>query len=811
MRQNKRRAFIIISVLLMLAMMPFALAEAPPPVEGDATNGNALQVTDPSAVNGSTDPNANGVPGTSEGSNTDPATPQLPTPEGESTEPKVEGEDAAAKEGEGAAAAAAPAALMMAAPAAAAVSAEAAANYIYATVQTGVNGLSATLYSQASVSSSGLGNYVNGTSVRVYEKASTFSLVGVNERVGYMLTQVLDFGSGSGSQGSSTSYAYALLPYNATYLPMYEQATTSSNVLVQLKAGDQVEVLRYGSSFTQVRASNKTGYVQAQYLTSTPGTNSPSTGSIAYVVSPPFSDYLSLYEYDSTGAKVLAVYPADTQVTVLSKSGSFSYVDINGKRGYMLSQYLSATKGSGSTSNPDDAYYAYVQAPSGSSWLALHAEPSTTSSQLTQYTAGTRVKVLYQLNSTWSYVEVGSLKGYMLSQYLTSNNPGGSSSAITQATVVVPAGAVGVHLYSAESTGSTPLATYSDGTRVSVLQANSEWCHVQINSVLGYMQTSCLRLDSNDYSGSMYYMYVSVPSGSMNIPMYAQASTNSRQLGTLSNAAKVRLLNQTANWSLVEISNTQGYVLTQYLTSNASGNTSYATSATVNNSNPRDKLNLRASATTASTSLGRYSNGTAVTILEYGNEWCHVQVSGKTGYMMTRYLALKSGGSTPGGTNPGGTYPGGTYPGGTNPGTNPGTITGYAVVANKNASSLLHLRERDSTASRSLGMYPNGTQVSLLQQGSTWCYVQVAGKTGYMYTANLSISRQPSVTQPPSSTTAYVNAKALLMYTEPDIYSRGIRAYSLGTVVKILTQGSEWCYVEIDSQRGYMLTQYLSR
>lgn len=64
--------------------------------------------------------------------------------------------------------------------------------------------------------------------------------------------------------------------------------------------------------------------------------------------------------------------------------------------------------------------------------------------------------------------------------------------------------------------------------------------------------------------------------------------------------------------------------------------------ATPNNSNPEDRLHLRARPDKGSESLGKYYNGTPVEVLEKGKEWTRVRVGQTTGYMMTDYLAFGS-------------------------------------------------------------------------------------------------------------------------------------------------------------------------
>lgn len=62
--------------------------------------------------------------------------------------------------------------------------------------------------------------------------------------------------------------------------------------------------------------------------------------------------------------------------------------------------------------------------------------------------------------------------------------------------------------------------------------------------------------------------------------------------------------------------------------------------AAVNNPNPADRLHLREKADRGSRSFGKYYNGTPVEVLQKGETWTRVRIQGRTGWMMTRYLAF---------------------------------------------------------------------------------------------------------------------------------------------------------------------------
>ncbi len=64
------------------------------------------------------------------------------------------------------------------------------------------------------------------------------------------------------------------------------------------------------------------------------------------------------------------------------------------------------------------------------------------------------------------------------------------------------------------------------------------------------------------------------------------------------------------------------------------------TQAVVANRNVADRLILRETASSSGKILGRFYTGTPVTVLEKGEEFCHVKIGGLEGYMMTVYLAF---------------------------------------------------------------------------------------------------------------------------------------------------------------------------
>lgn len=129
-------------------------------------------------------------------------------------------------------------------------------------------------------------------------------------------------------------------------------------------------------------------------------------------------------------------------------------------------------------------------------------------------------------------------------------------------------------------------------------------------------------------------------------------------------------------------------------------------------------LRLYPSSDTSSTILGKYRNGTKVTIINTNNKyWYRVKTpDGKYGYMYKTYL------STP--------FDDGSSSGGS------GSIgTGYRYI--KSGIGYVNMRKNASVNSRLLDQLAGGTRVYVLSSGATWSRVRYNGTLGWIKTRYL--------------------------------------------------------------------------
>ena len=274
------------------------------------------------------------------------------------------------------------------------------------------------------------------------------------------------------------------------------------------------------------------------------------------------------------------------------------------------------------------------------------------------------------------------------------------------------------------------------------------------------------------------------------------------------------------------------------------------TACVVNNPNPADRLHLRSVPRTDAASLGKYYNGTPVTVLADDNSgWVKVRIGedagGAEGYIQKRYLAV---GDDCASVKPAFPLYQATSSGWDlysfprvydNAGRTFGVEnievlgvaenwwhvrirehTGYlradalAIVSNPNPDDRLSLHEKPQTGAAALGEYYNGTivrLVSIYQNG--WVSVEIGSLEGCMESRYLSMNpwNETVVVVIPTVKVETPGGGVILRENrvrKPN--SLGLGTYDNGTLVQVLGVSETWCHVLVDGKAGFMMTEYLN-
>ena len=233
--------------------------------------------------------------------------------------------------------------------------------------------------------------------------------------------------------------------------------------------------------------------------------------------------WLRLRAEPSYWAETISAYYTGTNVTILGGSGSWYQVSTpDGKTGYMHSDYLTIT-GSITGGQLDENTQAYVTSKNGKS-VRLRSGPSTSYSTIASYAVGTPATILIS-GDDWCKVRINGRTGYMMTEFLTTTNVGGSTGTTTGTTAYVTSkNGLSVNLRTGAGKLYSAVASYPVGTQVSVLEWGGTWSKIRVNGVTGYMMTEFLTTsaplvvrsvvlsDSSVWPGDVIYATVQ-PSG----------------------------------------------------------------------------------------------------------------------------------------------------------------------------------------------------------------------------------------------------------------------------------------------------------
>lgn len=356
----------------------------------------------------------------------------------------------------------------------------------------------------------------------------------------------------------------------------------------------------------------------------------------------------------------------------------------------------------------------------------------------------------------------------------------------TTATVAVGSAAV----YATAALGSPVITQLSAGTRVQVISYGANWTQIMLGGgVSGYVVTGYLSFGAPVPTTPPVSTTATVASGPLNV--HSGPSLAASVIARLSAGTRVQVISFDINWAHIKLSgNRTGYVDTSYLTfgSPAPGPATPGhekaktpgANASVRTQN-RGPINLRSQPSLDAPVINAYANGSRVQALSKKAGWYYVRVDSVKGYIDMQYIVLDNGVTLEGD---------GSYDG---------------VVQNATAGQILHLRQRPDTKSRSLGEYHNGTYVEILDMGTEWLHVSVAGKDGYMMAKYVHVV-SPGLTA--ERTVLSTSGGDVPVYEKASDKGEPVARLSNGATVTVVIPGAGWSQVQVTVD-GKTMTGYI--
>ena len=276
------------------------------------------------------------------------------------------------------------------------------------------------------------------------------------------------------------------------WLILRSQPSFAGAIKASYPSGTVVTITgQVGSWYAVTTPDGKTGYMLGDYLQI--GGNAASTagnltGTTAYVTS---SNGLNvrLRSGPGKGYSIIASYAPGTQCSIISHGKNWSRIQIGNYTGYMMTQFLTSN-GSAmplptpATNPTGQEYTVYVTSKNGKG-VNLRSGPSKSYTSIGFYSVGTQAAMVTK-GATWSYIRVGNRYGYMMTEFLTGNEPV-KPVPPTGGAYVVSANGKNVNLRAAPTTRSTVIRSYKVGTRLTVITRGIDWCFILIDGTYGYM------------------------------------------------------------------------------------------------------------------------------------------------------------------------------------------------------------------------------------------------------------------------------------------------------------------------------------
>ena len=339
-----------------------------------------------------------------------------------------------------------------------------------------------------------------------------------------------------------------------------------------------------------------------------------------------------------------------------------------------------------------------------------------------------------------------------------------------------------------------------------VVNWGTTWCQVYYNGRYGYVMTKFVQKISSEPTAA--------PTPAPTAPMGLTAQVNTAK-GALNMRDKIGgaviakipekaffiVTEYGATWCKAWYDGKTGYVMTKFvrLTGGSMPTPTpvptpepiidYARVTTANGGlNLRDAIN--------GTRIAVIPQGATVSVHSKGADWCCVSYSGKTGYVMTKFLTFGSAAPTE------------------TPTPAPEVVISYARV--NTVTGGLNLRETPNGTR--IAVIPQNAVIGVITKGADWSRVKYGDKVGYVMTkflADTTATPAPSTPAPGNTLQCYgkvttANGGGLNMRSGPATTYGRIASIKNGGVVEVYDKGAVWSRIKYNGTFGYVMSQYLT-
>ncbi|WP_148550128.1 N-acetylmuramoyl-L-alanine amidase [Paraclostridium bifermentans] len=401
---------------------------------------------------------------------------------------------------------------------------------------------------------------------------------------------------------------------------------------------------------------------------------------------------------------------------------------------------------------------------------------------------GAKVEIV-ESKDGWYKIKYNGGYGYVSGDYIKvdeSTTPPTNPGETVKNTGVVTATSLNVR--SGYGSSYSKIGTLSNGAKVEIVESKDGWYKIKYNGGYGYVSGDYIKVDGSTTPptnpGETVKNTGVVTATSLNVRSGYGSSYS--KIGTLSNGAKVEIVESKNGWHKIKYNGGYGYVSGDYIKVDGSTTPPTNPGETVKNTGvvTATSLNVRSGYGSSYSKIGTLSNGAKVEIVESKDGWHKIKYNGGYGYVSGDYIKVD---------------------GSTTPPTNPGeTVKNTGVVT----ATSLNVRSGYGSSYSKIGTLSNGAKVEIVESKNGWHKIKYNG--GYGYVSGDYIKIGGSTTNPPSTTkTGVVTATSLNVRSGYGSGYSKIGTLSNGAKVEIVESKNGWHKIKYNGGYGYVSGDYI--
>ncbi|EPZ59537.1 SH3 domain-containing protein [Paraclostridium sordellii] len=334
------------------------------------------------------------------------------------------------------------------------------------------------------------------------------------------------------------------------------------------------------------------------------------------------------------------------------------------------------------------------------------------------------------------------------------------------------------------------IGTLTNGSKVEIVESQNGWYKIKYNGGYGYVSGDYVKVDgqskpdvkpdSNPQESNVMFIGT-ITADRLNVR--SGYGTNHFVTGTLTNGAKVEVLESQNGWYKIKYNGTYGYIYGQFVSKSDNGISSSNKIGTVN----ATTLNVRSGYGANYSKIGTLTNGTKVEIVESQNGWYQIKYNGGYGYVSGDYVKV-DGQSKPD----------------VKPDSNP-QESNVMFIGTITADSL-NARRGDGTNDFVTGTLTNGAKVEVLESQNGWYKIKYNGTYGYIYGQFVSKSDNGISS---SNKIGTVNATTLNVRSGYGSNYSKIGTLSNGAKIEIVESQNGWHKIKYNGTYGYVSGDFI--